>query len=136
MFKFLSFFKKQPSKVALSKTEVCLFEPLTVSVLPDPDGITFVKTQLELDINAKAKGWRPIPFTLFELLEMEASLFRKPQTGLASVAFTYPECALLARYAGYYFVRARDIEDFERASAYNRFVFSLLDPSNLIKLPL
>lgn len=131
MFSFL--FKKAKS-APQSLTDICPIEPLTLSVLPDLEGIAFLKIQLELDINAKGLGWRPVQFELFELLEMETLLKRKLQVGRASVAYTHPECAQLARYAGHYYVQARDIEDFERATAYNRLVFSLLDPSNLIKI--
>ena len=131
-----SIFKKKTKKAPQSLTDVCLIEPLTISVLPDLEGIAFLKIQVDLDINAKGRGWRPVQFTLFELLEVDKLLKREPQVGLASVAYTHPECAQLARYAGHYFVKARDIEDFEKASAYNRFVFSLLDPFNLIKLPI
>lgn len=130
-----SFFRKKAKNAPQSLTEVCPNKPLTVSILPDPEGKAFLKTQLELDINAKGLGWRPVRFELFELLEMEALLKRQPQVGVERVVYTHPEVQQLALYAGHYFVQARDIEDFERATAFDRLVFSLLDPKNLIKLP-
>lgn len=133
----LSFFKKKARKAELSLTDVCPDEQLFVAVNLDPQGKEFLMTQLERDIDGKSRIQNPIPFTLFELIEFDSLLSRKSESDLCSdVMFTHQERKDLAMYVVRYYVMARDIEDFEKATAYNRLLASLLELSTLIRLPL
>lgn len=141
MFSF-SFFNKKTAQANQSLTELCPTGPvevetLLVAVSLDPQGKEFLSTQLERDIDGKTRSWNPIPYTLFQLLDFEQLLERKPESNLTSdVLYTHEERRQLAAYVVRYHVMARDIEDFEKATAYNRLLASLLELSTLIKLPL
>ncbi|MCX6216542.1 hypothetical protein [Spirosoma sp.] len=129
-----SFFKSLFSKRSEPKLSEIEPEPLHVSVIADEKGADFLRTQLELDIKGKSLGHRPIGYTLFELIELEALLNRSPASGKASVIYTHPECRKLATYVVKYYVLARDIEDFEKAVAYDRLLTSLLNYTTLINV--
>ena len=134
----MRFFLRKPTlKAAQSLTEPRLIETLHVAIRLDPQGKEFLAAQLERDIEAKSRGWSPVPYTLFQLLEFDRLLKRKPESDLVrEVLFTHQERVDLALYVTRYYARARDIEDFLKARAYNALLASMLELSTLIRLPL
>lgn len=130
------FFKRSAKKVPAVALPTDLKESLRVHVIADQQGLAFIKLQLELDINGKALGYRPIPYTLFELIGLEALLNRQPETGRSTVIYSHAERQQVAAYIVKYYVAARDVEDVDKAEAYNRLLGTFLEYATLINVEL
>ncbi|GAB2572049.1 hypothetical protein [Spirosoma areae] len=107
-----------PSPVAL-----LLATDTLVSVFMGCDGADYLREQVERDITAKGLGWRPLPFTLFELLEIERLL---PDETCNRVMFRN-QSRLLAQYCNNYYNLACEVENSKLMWVYGQFLDHLLD---------
>lgn len=107
-------------------------QPLTpdalVCISMESDAILFLQKQLQRDIQAKSLGWRPLPFTLFELLEIEKLL---PEE-ITNRVMTHAQRKLIGYYCAFYYKQAQDMEDAYLSQLYDEFLTALLEESTLI----
>ena len=110
-----------------------LFAPDSlVCVCTNGDGVDYLRDQLERDITAKGLGWRPICFTLFELLEIEKLLPNE----LLNVVMTHTERMLVAQYCAVYHQQAREWENDKLTRLYDDLLGDLLENATRITFQL
>ena len=115
-----------------SRTAHYLAPDTPVLICMASDGILYLQQQLERDIAAKALGWRPIPFTLFELLDIARLL---PEE-IVNVVMSHAQRRLISQYCAHYYKQARDSEDTYLARMYDEFLDALLSEATLITFSL
>lgn len=116
----------------ITPVSLSLASDALVSVSMHSMGITFLQAQLERDITAKVLGWRPIPFTLFELIEIQRLL----PDEIVNVVMSHGERKLIAHYCTLYRTLARDSENATLEQYYDEFLSALLEESTQITFQL
>ncbi|GAB4042243.1 hypothetical protein [Spirosoma litoris] len=122
----------QPINLPVRPVRAKLTNDSLVCVSMESEGVTFLRAQLELDITAKGLGWQPIPFTLFELIEIQRLL----PDEIVNAVITHGQRKLIAHYCTLYHALAKNSEDTERENYYDEFLTALLEGCTLITFQL